>query len=166
MKTAYLGLGSNLGDRERYLRTALSKLQKRDLRLKRVSSFYETEPMGLREQPWFLNIAAEFETELRPLQLLARIRSVENRLGRRRVVKNGPRTIDIDILLYEDVTTKTPDLEIPHPRYRERRFTLAPLAELNPKLKDPTTGASIAEMLAAITGQDAQIRVSKDDNRT
>jgi 2-amino-4-hydroxy-6-hydroxymethyldihydropteridine diphosphokinase len=158
LKTVYLGLGSNVGNRERNLLQALDQLQARDLRLRRASSIYETEPMGLREQPWFLNQVAEFETELHPLQLLQRIRRVEKSLGRRRVVINGPRTIDIDILLHGDTVLKTPDLEIPHPRYRERRFVLEPLAELNPALADPRTGQTVAALLNAVEGQQASRR--------
>ena len=158
MKTVYLGLGSNIGDREGNLRRALDRLQARDLRLRRASSLYETEPMGLREQPWFLNQVAEFGTELHPLQLLQRIRRTEKALGRRRVLVNGPRTIDIDILLLGDAVVKTPDLEIPHPRYRERRFVLEPLEQIAPGLKDPQTGQTVAAMLEAIRGQDVRRR--------
>jgi 2-amino-4-hydroxy-6-hydroxymethyldihydropteridine diphosphokinase len=149
----YLGLGANIGDREASLRTALDQLDAPDLRLRRVSSLYETEPIGFREQPWFLNLAAEFETELSPDQLLHRMQKVEMDMGRTRTIANGPRTIDIDILLYGDSAIKTEELEIPHPRYRERRFTLAPLAELNPDLRDPITGRTMSEMLAGLTGQ-------------
>jgi 2-amino-4-hydroxy-6-hydroxymethyldihydropteridine diphosphokinase len=161
LKVVYLGLGSNIGDREAQLRDALKKLQARDLRLRRLSSLYETEPMGLREQPWFLNQVAEFETELLPVQLLRRIRRVENRLGRRRVVVNGPRTIDIDILLHGNSVLKTTELELPHPRYRERRFVLEPLAELNPTLTDPETGQTVAAMLEAVRGQKVRRRAQQ-----
>jgi 2-amino-4-hydroxy-6-hydroxymethyldihydropteridine diphosphokinase len=153
LKLVYLGLGSNMGDREASLRTALDQLDAPDFRLRRVSSFYETEPIGFREQGWFLNLAAEFETELLPEQLLNRMQKIEMGMGRTRTVANGPRTIDIDILLYGEVVMKTEGLEIPHPRYRERRFTLAPLAELNPGLTDPVTGLTMAEMLAGLSGQ-------------
>jgi 2-amino-4-hydroxy-6-hydroxymethyldihydropteridine diphosphokinase len=149
----YLGLGSNIGEREVMLRSALDALNGPDLRLLRVSSLYETEPVGLREQPWFLNLVAEFETELVPLDLLHRTQSVERALGRQRSVPNGPRSIDIDILLYGDVVMKTAELEIPHPRYAERRFTLAPFVELNPELLDPSTGRPMASMLDALEGQ-------------
>ncbi len=107
----------------------------------------------MREQRWFLNLVAEFQTELFPKQLLHRIGKVERELGRKRTVRNGPRTIDIDILLYGNAVVKTEALEIPHPRYRERRFTLAPLAELNPELRDPVTRRTMAEMLAALKDQ-------------
>jgi 2-amino-4-hydroxy-6-hydroxymethyldihydropteridine diphosphokinase len=153
LKLVYLGLGSNMGDREVSLRTALDQLDAPDLRLRRVSSFYETEPIGFREQPWFLNLAAEFETDLLPGQLLQRMQKVEMNMGRTRTIANGPRTIDIDILLYGNVAMTTGELEIPHPRYRERRFTLAPLAELSPDLTDPVTGQTMREMLARLSGQ-------------
>jgi 2-amino-4-hydroxy-6-hydroxymethyldihydropteridine diphosphokinase len=135
---------------------ALDKLAGPDLELLRLSSLYETEPIGLREQRWFLNQVAEFSTTLFPLQLLRRIQKVERELGRVRSVPNGPRTIDIDILLYANTTVKTKTLEIPHPRYRERRFTLAPLAELSPSMRDPITRRTMAEMLADLRGQEAR----------
>jgi 2-amino-4-hydroxy-6-hydroxymethyldihydropteridine diphosphokinase len=158
LKLIYLGLGSNVGDREAMLRTALDSLDAPDLRLLRKSSLYETEPIGFREQGWFLNIAAEFETALFPKQLLHRMQKVELALGRRRTMKNGPRTIDIDILLYGNTVMKSEELEIPHPRYRERRFTLAPLAELNDGLRDPVTRRTMAELLSDLKGQAARKR--------
>ena len=156
MKTVYLGLGSNIGDREGTLRAALERLDAKDLKLLRVSSAYETEPIGLREQAWFLNLVAEFETDLFPKQLLQRTSRVENDLGRKRTVPNGPRTIDIDILLYGDSVVTTEALEIPHPRFRERRFTLAPLVELKPNLRDPVTGRTVIELLNVLRGQAAK----------
>lgn len=153
MKTVYLGLGSNLGDREKTLATAIQKLDSPELRFLRASSLYETQPMGLREQPWFLNQVAEFETSLFPRQLLRRAKKTENEMGRRRIIRNGPRTIDIDILLYGAAMIRTDDLQIPHPRFRERRFVLAPLAELNPRLKDPESGQMIEALLTALEGQ-------------
>jgi 2-amino-4-hydroxy-6-hydroxymethyldihydropteridine diphosphokinase len=153
LKVVYLGLGSNIGDREALLQSALDELNRPDLRLRRASSLYETEPIGLRDQPWFLNLAAEFETDLFPRQLLHRIQRIEKELGRKRVVVNGPRSIDIDILLYGGFIVTTDELEIPHPRYRERRFTLAPLAELRPDLRDPVTSKTMSELLAALRGQ-------------
>jgi 2-amino-4-hydroxy-6-hydroxymethyldihydropteridine diphosphokinase len=149
----YLGLGANVGDREALLKSALDKLQSPKLRMLRASRLYETEPIGLREQAWFLNLAAEFECDLFPTQLLQRCQRVERELGRKRTVLNGPRTIDIDILLFGSAVIKTADLEIPHPRFRERRFVLAPLAELNPTLRDPVTGRTIAEMLNGLRDQ-------------
>ena len=153
MKTVYLALGSNLGDREGYLNSALKALEQPDLRLTKRSSFYETEPIGMRDQGWFLNMAAQFETELFPLQLLHRTQRIERDLGRKRIVLNGPRTADIDILFFGDAIISGPELAIPHPRLRERRFVLEPLAEIAPDFRDPVTGHTISKLLAAVKGQ-------------
>jgi 2-amino-4-hydroxy-6-hydroxymethyldihydropteridine diphosphokinase len=153
LTVVYLGFGSNIGVRETNIRLALDQLQTDDIRLLRLSSLYETEPMGFHDQPWFLNQVAEFVTELLPLQLLQRIQAVEQTLGRKREIVNGPRTIDIDILLFGDVVMKTAELTIPHPRYRERRFALEPLLELSRALQDPETGESLSTIMAAIPGQ-------------
>jgi len=153
VKRAYLGLGSNVGDREAALREALRKLDSEGLRLVKVSSLYETEPMGYRDQGWFLNMCAEFETKLFPKQLLQRTQRVEREMGRKRTVKDGPRNIDIDILLYSNAVVNSGELAIPHPRYAARRFVLAPLAELKPDLRDPATHRTVAEMLGSLEGQ-------------
>jgi 2-amino-4-hydroxy-6-hydroxymethyldihydropteridine diphosphokinase len=153
LSIVYLGLGSNIGDREAMLRSALEDLDKPDLRLLRVSGIYETEPLGLREQRWFLNLVAEFDCELFPRQLLQRTQRTERQYGRLRTLPNGPRTLDIDILLYGNSVVKTDALEIPHPRFRERRFVLAPLAELNAELRDPVSGKTVGAMLAGLRGQ-------------
>ncbi|HVN04579.1 MAG TPA: 2-amino-4-hydroxy-6-hydroxymethyldihydropteridine diphosphokinase [Bryobacteraceae bacterium] len=153
LKKIYLGLGSNLGDREEMLRRAVAALDGPGLRVLRVSPVYETEPMDVRNQPWFLNVVAEAETDLFPLQLLHRTTKLEVRLGRRRLAPGGPRSIDIDILLYGNAVVDTPSLEIPHPRLRQRRFVLAPLADLAPELRDPVTRKSIRELLGELQGQ-------------
>lgn len=153
MKTVYLGLGSNVGDREAMLQAAIDLLQARDLTVVRVSPVYETEPQDLRRQPWFLNLVAEVKTSLFPLQLLARIGKIEQQIGRRRTVAKGPRPIDIDILLYGNFVVQSSTLVIPHERLTERRFVLAPLAELAPDLRDPRSRRSMRELLSAITGQ-------------
>ena len=152
-KDVYLGFGSNIGDREAQIRRAIELLDSEELRLARISSFYETEPIGFTKQRWFLNCAAEFATQLFPRQLLHRIHRVELQLGRRRAVVNGPRTIDIDILLFGEVAVKTPELEVPHPRFRERRFVLAPLVELNPDLRDPVSRRTVSQLLEDVKGQ-------------
>ena len=156
-----MGLGSNMGDREASLRESLAALQSKELRLLRTSSLYETEPVGFREQDWFLNMAAEFECDLMPAVLLARTQRIEREMGRRKTVLNGPRIIDIDILLYGAAVIHRPDLTVPHPRYHERLFVLEPLAELAPDLRDPRTGKPIREMLAeARRGPDKVLRYS------
>lgn len=135
------------------LQSALDHLNATDLRLLRISPVYETEPRDLREQRWFLNLVAEAHTTLFPMQLLARLLKVERKLGRKRIVPKGPRTIDIDILLYGNNVVNTPKLRIPHPRYAERRFVLAPLADLAPDLRDPVTRKTVRESLAAVADQ-------------
>ena len=147
MAIAYLSLGSNTGSREANLRAALDRLTAPDLRVLRVSPVYETEPVDYTDQPWFLNISAEAESELDPFALLIRAQQIETALGRLRTVPKGPRTIDIDILLYADTVLRTPTLEIPHPSMPARRFVLAPLADLVPRLRHPVTGRTIREML-------------------
>jgi 2-amino-4-hydroxy-6-hydroxymethyldihydropteridine diphosphokinase len=147
MKTVYLSLGSNLGDRERNLEAALEKLGSRDFCISRVSSVYETEPVETNDQRWFLNLVVEAATDLFPMQLLWRIAKVEHALGRVRTVTNGPRTIDIDILFYSRAVIHSSVLEVPHPRMAQRRFVLAPLAELAPDLRHPVTRRTVREML-------------------
>lgn len=148
----YLSLGSNLGDRAGNLREAVRELSSvlEDLR---VSSVYETEPLYLREQPRFLNIAAAGSCRLSPQGLLERIHGIEALLGRdrNREVPKGPRPIDIDILLYGELTVDTPTLQIPHPGLRERQFVLIPLLEIDPTLRDPRSGepyAAVSRVLA------------------
>jgi 2-amino-4-hydroxy-6-hydroxymethyldihydropteridine diphosphokinase len=153
LKIAYLSLGSNLGDREHELRTAIDRLQGEDFRIRRVSSVYETAPQELKNQPWFLNLVVEAESELLPLQLLRRVRNVEREMGRRRIVPKGPRTIDIDILLHGTAIVSTEQLQIPHPRMTERRFVLEPLAELIPDFRHPVTRRRIREHLASTMDQ-------------
>ena len=156
MTTVYLSLGSNIGDREGHLRRAIEPLHAGGVRVLRVSPIYETEPMGVTGQRWFLNLVVEVETELLPRQLLARTARIERALGRVRTVPQGPRTLDIDILLYGAVRVHTAGLEIPHPRMVERRFVLAPLADLAPELRHPVTGKSVREMLDAVPGPAAR----------
>jgi 2-amino-4-hydroxy-6-hydroxymethyldihydropteridine diphosphokinase len=147
LKRVYLSLGSNVGDREGNLRKAVELLACHDVRVLRGSRIYETEPVDYKDQAWFLNQVVEAETALFPMQLLTRIGRVEHKLGRVRMLRNGPRTIDIDILFYGAATVKTARLEIPHPRIAERRFVLAPLAELAPDLRHPVTHRSVRQML-------------------
>ena len=153
MKRVYLGLGSNVGDRQGNLREAIAQLDAAAVRVLRVSSTYETEPVDYAEQRWFLNLVVEAETELFPMQLLTRIGKIERALGRVRTLKNGPRTIDIDILLYGKAVVRSTTLEIPHPRMSERRFVLGPLAELAPDVRHPVTHKTAKQMLDAAPAQ-------------
>jgi 2-amino-4-hydroxy-6-hydroxymethyldihydropteridine diphosphokinase len=140
---AYVGLGANLGDRDGALRAALDRLSAEPgIELVAVSSFRETDPVGYLDQPRFVNAAAAVETELGPHELLDRLLAVERDLGRTREgPRFGPRTIDLDLLLYGDVVLDEPGLTLPHPRLHERRFALEPLAELDPALVVPGRGA-------------------------
>jgi 2-amino-4-hydroxy-6-hydroxymethyldihydropteridine diphosphokinase len=148
----YLSLGSNLGDREANLRAALVRLPP-DVRVLRASPLYETAPVEFTAQPWFLNQVIEAETALLPMQLLARTAEIEHDLGRTRNIPKGPRTLDIDILLYDDRVIHSAVLEVPHPRIAERRFVLAPLADLAPDLRHPVTGLTVRQMLDAAPPQ-------------
>jgi 2-amino-4-hydroxy-6-hydroxymethyldihydropteridine diphosphokinase len=156
LKTAYLGLGSNVGSREVNLREALGRLEAEQIRLVRRSSLYETEPQDLRDQPWFLNAVVEVETDLLPPQLFACTQNIEREMGRQRVTPKGPRKIDIDILFYDRSVINTPGFEVPHPHIAKRRFVLEPLAEIAPDLRHPVNGKTAREMLAAIDPQDVR----------
>jgi 2-amino-4-hydroxy-6-hydroxymethyldihydropteridine diphosphokinase len=147
VKTVYLSLGSNIGGREANLQAAIQRLAGPRLNVLRVSPIYETEPVDYTDQRWFLNLAVEAETTLFPMQLLAHTAKIERALGRVRSVSKGPRTIDIDILLYGNAVVHSMTLEIPHPRMSERRFVLAPLADLAPDLRHPVTHLTVRQML-------------------
>ena len=149
-KRAYLCLGSNRADRRAYLERALEEIRAGGIEVRRVSALYETEPVDVRSQPWFLNCVAEVETDCMPLQLLRRLKRIEHRLGRRRSVPRGPRTIDIDILLYGNHVMNTNELTIPHPRLPQRRFVLEPLRELAADLRHPLSHRTVAELLASV----------------
>ena len=148
-KIVYLSLGSNLGDRAANLRLALEKLGQLGT-VKAVSAFYETEPVQLASQPWFLNCAAKFDTEKMPRQLIAAILNLEQAMGRKRKQKNGPRVIDIDVLLFGTSVIETTGLTVPHPRMHERRFVLEPLAEIAPELRHPVFKRTIRELRDAL----------------
>ena len=148
---AYVGMGSNLGDRAGNLLLGVRGMLSAGLRVLRLSSVYETEPVGVEgEQPAYLNMAAELGAPLpRPEELLARLLKVEYALGRRRTRALAPRTLDLDLLLYGDELRETEPLTLPHPRLHQRRFVLAPLAELIPAARHPTLGTAFARLLAA-----------------
>jgi 2-amino-4-hydroxy-6-hydroxymethyldihydropteridine diphosphokinase len=162
MKSVYLSLGSNLGDRVRNIRKALKSLDESGVRIRRVSSFYKTEPVDFRPQPWFVNCVAEAETDLMPLQLLKAVKSVERSLGRRNGIPKGPRPIDIDILLYENVTVRSRAVTIPHQRLSERRFVLIPLRELAAHVRHPVTRRTVAEMLEETPDTSQVVRLKSE----
>jgi 2-amino-4-hydroxy-6-hydroxymethyldihydropteridine diphosphokinase len=145
----YLSLGSNLGDRAAHLRAAVELLLEAGT-VKATSSFYETEPVDFRDQPWFLNSVVALETGKTPRELLAHALAIEEKMGRRRTRDKGPRTIDIDILLYGDRVIDEPGLKIPHPAMQERRFVLEPLAEIAPEAFHPVLKKTALELLVEL----------------
>ncbi len=145
---AYISVGSNLGDRKANLKFAMSFLAKKAIAL-RNSSYFETEPVGFLDQPWFLNIAVEMETRLTPSELLSFCQEIERSRGRVRTFPNAPRILDLDILLYGDEIINREDLIIPHPRLSERRFVLEPLAEIAPDVLHPVLKKSIRSLFEA-----------------
>jgi 2-amino-4-hydroxy-6-hydroxymethyldihydropteridine diphosphokinase len=149
VKTVYLSIGSNLGDRQANLHAAIDQMRTAGIRIVRISPLYETEPVDVTAQRWFLNLVVEAETDLFPLQLLTRTQKIERALGRVRTIPKGPRTIDIDILLYGNAVIRGDSLEVPHPRMADRRFVLVPLADLAPQLRHPITHRSVRDMLDA-----------------
>ena len=149
--TAYLGLGSNLGDRAAMLRAAVSALAAH-LQVSAVSSLYDTAPQLVTDQPRFLNAALAGITRLEPLALLRAVKDIETALGRVPGPRYGPRALDIDLLLVDDVVLDTPELTLPHPRLAERAFALLPLAEIAPMLRLPPAGPTIADLARAIAG--------------
>jgi len=149
--TVYLSLGSNIGDREKNLRAAIAALADAKVRVTSVSSFYETEPVDLREQPWFLNCVVQGETEVPALDLLRALRGIESRMSSKKLVPKGPRLIDLDILLYGDETIDMPELQVPHPRMLLRKFVLVPLAEIAPSLQHPSWKGKAGELLANLS---------------
>ena len=144
--SVFLGLGSNIGDREEALERALAGLEARGFHVNASSSLYLTEPVGGPPQDWFLNAVVRGETDLAPEALLAACLSLETELGRHRVVHHGPRTLDVDLLLYGSLVWDSERLKIPHPRLHERRFVLVPLVEIDPEARHPVLGLTAAEM--------------------
>lgn len=160
-KTVYLSLGSNLGDREENLRTAIARLADFG-NVAAVSSFYETEPVDVpAQQPWFLNCAVKFETEKMPRQLMSAILTLEQSMGRQRRQNKGPRTIDIDVLLFGSSIIELPSLTVPHPRMHQRRFVLEPLAEIAPDTRHPVFKRTMRELRDALPPGQTVKKISK-----
>jgi 2-amino-4-hydroxy-6-hydroxymethyldihydropteridine diphosphokinase len=147
MAIVYVGLGSNLGDRHKNCLRAIELLKQHGLLVTKQSSLYETEPWGLTEQPEFVNMAVEIETELAPEALLALLKNIEKDMGRRNTVRWGPRIMDLDILLYDDIIMNTDALTIPHPLMHEREFVLRPLSEIAEEKVHPVLKKKIGDLL-------------------
>ena len=157
MYRVYLGLGSNIGETRDNIENALELLESKVKILKR-SSFYETEPVGFKDQPWFLNIVIKGETELNPYELLEYTQSIEKGMKRIKTIINGPRNIDVDILLYDDLKIESENLTIPHPRMQERNFVMVPLFEIEPEIV--LDNKHIKDILENLKGE--EIRKAKD----
>lgn len=153
----YLSLGSNVGDREANLRAGITALSGAGVRVTRVSTFYETEPVDYLKQAWFVNCVVEGMTEVAPLELLGNLREIETRLGSKKVVAKGPRLLDMDILLYGAVVIDTADLQVPHPRMHLRKFVLVPLVEIAPGVVHPKLGMTAVQLLERTEDQ-SQVR--------
>lgn len=156
MSKAYIGLGSNIGDKSENIRRALNLLnQNCEINITKISSFYETEPIGYEDQDWFINAVAELETDTSPKELLGILLGIEQEMGRKREIQWGPRIIDLDLILYDQLCLNEPDLIIPHPRMHERAFVLVPLAEIAENAIHPIFNKSIKEILAKLDSKKA-----------
>ncbi|RLD17278.1 MAG: 2-amino-4-hydroxy-6-hydroxymethyldihydropteridine diphosphokinase [Caldiserica bacterium] len=156
MVKVILSLGSNIGDREKFLKSAVEKISKFS-KVVRESSIYETEPMYYKDQNTFLNKVIEIETDISPDELLSKIKKIEIEIGRKKRERYGPREIDIDIIYYGDKIVKEENLEIPHPKLYERKFVLLPLLEIEPEFEDPVTGLKVKEIFKDVKNRKERV---------
>ena len=148
---AYIGIGSNLGDKIAHCEKAISEILNVDRhRLVARSSLFNTRPIGYTDQDWFLNGVIKIETDLEPIDLFRMLKAIEIRLGREETFRGGPRVIDLDLLLFDDQRIETEELQVPHPRFHERQFVLIPLAEIYPNLIHPILKKTVGELLEEI----------------
>ncbi len=150
MAEALLGLGSNLEPRRGYLALALRELSQPPLKMLALSSVYETEPMDVTDQPAFLNMAAKVSTDLGPLELLRHLKGIEDKAGKKVIIRRGPRTLDLDLWSYNETVMDSEELQLPHPRMAQRPFVLLPLNEIAPDWRHPLSGLNAAAMLEAL----------------
>lgn len=162
MKQVYLSFGSNQGDRLEHVKRAIDWLAPAGVEVKRLSSFYKTEPVDFKAQPWFINCVAEMATDLMPLRLLHACKEIERAGGRRPGIPKGPRPIDIDILFYGESVIHRAGLIVPHERLAERRFVLVPLCEIAPEMRHPVSQLSVSEMLRHTADTSRVVRIKED----
>jgi 2-amino-4-hydroxy-6-hydroxymethyldihydropteridine diphosphokinase len=156
MSTAYIGIGSNLGKRQENCLRAVELIEKKDILVKKRSSLYETEPWGVKDQPLFINMSIEVETDFKPLEFLHVLKDIEREAGREESGRWGPRVIDLDILLFDDIVMKEDGLTIPHPLLHKRDFVLRPLNEIAPNALHPLIKVSIHELLHRLHSGDSR----------
>jgi len=161
----FIGLGANLGERAAAIREALDLLEARGLgRVVRASSLYRTEPVGFRDQPWFINAAAQIETGMDPADFFFGLQEIEREMGRPQPrVAQGPRLIDLDLLLWEEAVISSPDLKVPHPRMHLRRFVLVPLAEIAPLARHPSLKLTITDLLESLADTSVVEKLDRDN---
>jgi 2-amino-4-hydroxy-6-hydroxymethyldihydropteridine diphosphokinase len=158
--TVYISIGSNIGKPEENCRKGISALRKTNgIQLKKMSKFYETEPVDYKDQAWFINAVVEIKTILDPIKLFNYLKLIEKKIGRsENSIRFGPRILDLDIIFFDDVVMETPDLVIPHPRMDERHFVLKPLCDINPNLVHPVLQKTIKDLLGNITKKGQRIK--------